>query len=128
MALTVNGKSTLFEEEGDPSHFHIFRSGGASGTKDIAGGDAATRDDPSGQAMNISLRGLNRSALVKAGKTRSLADLKKTVQRHAKVRPRTRGPVEPGDNPVEGEIQNDAVPNPVLVQTIIVRYYKPKGQ
>ena len=133
MALTVNGKSTLYEQEGDPSHllawviepgreyaidgfqidkntrkpfrvlsdaenadftfgpntglihFHIFKSGGAGGTKDIAGGDGGAKDDPSAQAMNISLRGLNRATLVRTGKTRSLSELKKTVQDHAHV-------------------------------------------
>jgi hypothetical protein len=176
VALTVNGKSTLYEQEGDPNHllawvidpgrdyaidgfqidkdtrkpfrvlsdaenasvtygpntglihFHIFRSGGASGTKDVAGGDNGAKDDPSAQAMNISLRGLNRNALVKAGKTRSLAELKKTVQEHAHVRPRSRNVFEAADTAVDGAIQNDEVANPVLVQTIVVRYYKPSGQ
>ncbi len=176
VALTVNGKSTLYEQEGDPSHllawvvdpgreyvisgyqldnntrkpfrvlsdaetaaatyspnqglihFHIFRSGGGSATKDVAGGDTPANDDPSAKAMNISLRGLNRSALVRAGKTRSLADLKSTIKEHAHAGPRTRGLVGAGDSPVDGAIQNDEVQNPVLVQTIVVRYYKPKGQ
>jgi hypothetical protein len=176
VALTVNGKSTLYEQEGDPNHllawvidpgrdygidgfqidkdtrkpfrvlsdaenaavtygpntglihFHIFRSGGASGTKDVAGGDNGAKDDPSAQAMNISLRGLNRNALVKAGKTRSLAELKKTVQEHAHVRPRSRNLFVAADTAVDGAIQNDEVANPVLVQTIVVRYYKPSGQ
>jgi hypothetical protein len=176
VALTVNGKSTLYEQEGDPNHllawvidpgreyvisgyqldnntrkpfrvlsdaetaavtygpnlglihFHIFRSGGSSSSTDIAGGDNAAKDDPSATAMNISLRGLSRSALVSAGKTRSLADLKKAVQKHAHVRPRTRNPIDADSNAVEGAIQNDAVQNPVLVQTIVVRYYKPNRQ
>ena len=116
----VNGKSTLYEEEGDPSHllawvidpgpgvrdlqasrwittrasrsacsrtrkprqsptvpntglihFHIFRSGGGSGTKDIAGGDTGTKDDSSSQAMNISLRGLTAPARDRARPARS---------------------------------------------------------
>jgi hypothetical protein len=176
VALTVNGKSTLYEQEEDPNHllawvlepgreygiygfqlannqrkpfrvlsdtesaavsyspnlglihFHIYHSGSSSGTKAIAGGDTAKKDDPSSQAMNISLRGLNRSAVVKAGKTRSLADLKKTIQQHAGVSPRKRGLVGAADNQVDSAIQNDAIQNPVLVQTIVVRYYKPKGQ
>ena len=44
-------------------HFHIMRSGDGSGSKNIAGNDPGTNDDPSGHAMNISLRGLSHSAL-----------------------------------------------------------------
>ena len=32
------------------------------------------------------------------------------------------------DNTVAGSIENDEVQNQVLVQSIAVRYYKPKGQ
>jgi hypothetical protein len=176
VALTVNGKSTLYEQEGDPSHllawvidpgreyaidgfqidkntrkpfrvlsdaenaavtfgpntglvhFHIFKSGGAPGSKNIAGDDSGGKDDPSAQAMNISLRGLNRGSLVRTGKTRSLSDLKKSVQEHAHVGRRSRNVFDAADNAVDGVIQNDEVANPVLVQTIVVRYYKPAGQ
>ena len=41
--------------------FHIYREGG-SGAKNIAGGDPGAKGDPSSQAMNISLRGLNHAA------------------------------------------------------------------
>jgi hypothetical protein len=176
VAVTVNGKSTLYEQDEDPNHllawvldpgkeygiygfqidkdtrkpfrvlsdsesaaatygpntglihFHVFRSGDSSGTKEIAGGDGGAKDDSSSQSMNISLRGLNRAALVRSGKTRSLKELKKSVQEHAHVRPAKRGIIDKEGNAVDGAIQNDAVQNPVLVQTIVVRYYKPSGQ
>ncbi len=32
------------------------------------------------------------------------------------------------DNTVAGSIENDEVQNQVLVESIAVRYYKPKGQ
>jgi hypothetical protein len=107
-------------------HFHIFKSGGKSGNKAINGGDNSTQDDPSSKAMNISLRGLKRGTLVKNGKPQSLAELKRTIQKHAHVR-QGRNPIRPGDGPVDGAIQNADIPNPVLIQTIVVRYYKPKG-
>ena len=175
VALVVNGKSTLYEEEGDPNHlkawvmdpgttyeirgfqvdnntvkpfrvlsdadsaaaaygpntglfqFHIYREGGA-GAKTIAGGDNATKDDPSGQAMNISLRGLNHADLVRTGQARSLTDLKKAVREHAHAGPRGRGLAVAADTAVAGAIRNDEIKNPTLVQTIVVRYYKPRGQ
>jgi hypothetical protein len=177
VAVTVNGKNTLYEEQGEPSHltpwildpgqlygiygyqidnntrkpfvvlsdaqtaalpyspnlgqiqFHIFKSGGDSGTKNIAGGDNSTQDDPSAKTMNISVRGLDRSALVRAGKTRSLAELQDTIKKYAHLPKRKgRGAISEDDKVVEGQIQNADIPNPVLVQTIVVRYYKPKGQ
>ena len=106
--------------------FHIYREGGA-GTKTIAGGDA-TKDDPSAQAMNISLRGLNHADLVRTGRARSLTDLKKAVREHAHAGPRGRGLAVAADTAVAGVIRNDEIKNPILVQTIVVRYYKPRGQ
>ncbi len=172
LVLMVNGKSTLYEEDADPSHckawvldpgklygiegfqmdnnyrkpfrvlsdeesaavtygpntgliqFHIFRSGG-SGTKEISGGDNGSKVDPTSQAMNISLRGLNH---LKAGKTRSLKDLKLLVDAHARTRPRKRGLIMASDNTIAGSIENDEIQNQILVQSIAVRYFKPKGQ
>ncbi len=40
---------------------------------------------------------------------------------------KTRGLVVESANAVAGAIQNDEVKNPVFVQSIVVRYYKPKG-
>ena len=128
LVLMVNGKSTLYEEEGDPSHckawvldpgreyqisgfqrtrarvkpfrvlsdeesaavtysantgmigFHIVKPGPPDSVVDVT----PPKDDPGpGQAMNISLRGLKRAALVKAGHTRSLEVLQQEIQRHA---------------------------------------------
>jgi hypothetical protein len=173
LVLMVNGKSTLYEEEGDPSHckawvldpgktygidgfqvdnstrkpfrvlsdeesaastygpntgliqFHIFRSGG-SGATDTTVVDKGPTDDPASQAANISLRGLQHE---KAGKSRSLADLKKVVQAHAHTsNRRKRGLIMGSDNTVAGSIENAEVQNQILVQSIAVRYYKPKGQ
>jgi hypothetical protein len=174
VAVTINGKSTLYEQDLDPNqllawvldpgteygidgfqmdnntrkpfrvltdeetaaatygpntgliHFHIFKSGGGAGNKNIAGGDGGAKDDSSGQAMNISLRGLNRSALVSSGKTRSFSEFKKAVREQAHAGPKTRNLLGAGEAR-DGVIQNDAVKDPVLVQTIIVRYYKPNG-
>jgi hypothetical protein len=173
VALVVNGKSTLYEVEGDANNlqawvmepgavneirgfqvdnntvkpfrvlsdadsaaaaygpntglfqFHIYREGG---TKTIAGGDTATKDDSSGQNMNISLRGLNHANLVRTGQSRSLADLKKAVREHAHTGPRGRGLAVAADTAVAGAIRNDEIKNQILVQTIVVRYYKPRGQ
>ncbi len=177
LVLMVNGKSTLYEEDGDPSHckawvldpgktygiegfqvdnatrkpfrvlsdqdsasvaygpntgtiqFHIMREPGSLMPQSVDGGDAATKDqsDATSQAMNISLRGLSRSL---TAKSRSLADLKVLVRAHAHAsRLGKRGVIMLGDdNTVAGSIENDEVQNQVLVQSIVVRYYKPKGQ
>jgi hypothetical protein len=106
--------------------FHILRSG-PSDSKSIAGNDQGTTDDSSGQAMSISLRGLNRSAMVKLGHTRSLGDLKNEIRKNIhKTSRRSRGLIASDTNAVAGAIQNDEVKNPVFVQSIAVRYYKPK--
>jgi len=172
LVLMVNGKNTLYEEEGDPSHckawvldpgktygiqgfqvdnttrkpfrvlsdqesaavaygpntgliqFNIMRAGGTPAK--IAGGDTGPKDGTTSQAMNISLRGLSRST---AGKPRSLADLKKEVLAHAHAQNRKRrGLIMADDNTIAGSIENDEVQNQVLVESISVRYYKPKGQ
>ena len=108
--------------------FHIFRSGGESEAKTIAGNDLGPTDDPSTQAKNISLRGLSHAALVKSGHTRSLADLKKEIRKQiGKTTRRGRGLIAADANAVAGAIQNDELKNPVFVQSIVVRYYKPKG-
>jgi len=107
--------------------FHIFRSG-SSDSKNIAGNDSGATDDSSGQAMNISLRGLSHSAMAKSGHTRSLGDLKNEIRKNIhKTSRRGRGLIASDANAVAGAIQNDEVKNPVFVQSIVVRYYKPKG-
>jgi hypothetical protein len=121
-------------------HFHIVRSGvlgvidylpptRPDGPKQIAGAEGATKGDTPASSMNISLRGLSRSALAKGGHTRSLAALKKAYRDHSHIGgPRKgRGLVVQDQNVAEGAIRNDQVQNPVHVQTIVVRYYKPKG-
>jgi hypothetical protein len=105
--------------------FHIMRSGSGSDSKNISGNDSRTNDDPSGHAMNISLRELSHSALAKSGHTRSFEDLKKEVGRN--IGKKSRGLLAPDANVVAGAIQNDEVKNPIHVQSIVVRYYKPKG-
>jgi hypothetical protein len=173
VALLFNGKSTLYEEEGDPNHlkawvmepgasneirgfqmdnntlkpfrvlsdadsaamaygpntgmiqFHIYREGSGGGlnitSKDSDSSDAASK------AMNISLRGLNRATLVRSGHARSLGDLKKAIREYAHVGPKGRGLIVDG-NITDGKIRNDEIKNQVLVQSIAVRYYKPKSQ
>jgi hypothetical protein len=76
--------------------------------------------------MNISYRGLKRSAQ----NTRSLSLLKSAIQEHAHTRPRgkKRGLIMGDNQTVAGSIENDEIQNQVLVQSITVRYYKPKGQ
>ena len=117
-SATYSGNTGLIQ-------FHIFKSG-ASGSQDVAGGDTPKDDPTPGQPMNISLRGLNRAALVKAGHTRSLKDLQQVIGRHAPKK-KTRGLIIGDTAAVEGKIQNDEVKNPIFVQSIVVRYYKPKG-
>lgn len=78
--------------------------------------------------MNISLRGLNHANLVRTGQARSLSDLKKAVREHAHAGPRGRGLAVAADTAVAGAIRNDEIKNQILVQTIVVRYYKPRGQ
>jgi hypothetical protein len=110
-------------------HFHIVRSCGSDGPKQIVGHDGATKGDTPASSMNISLRGLSRSALAKGGHTRSLAALKKAYREHSHIGgPRKgRGLLVQDQTVAEGAIRNDQVQNPVHVQTIVVRYYKPKG-
>jgi hypothetical protein len=174
LVLMINGKSTLYEEDGDPSHckawvldpgreygiygfqvdnnsrkpfrvlsdaesaavaysenvgkiqFHIFRSGSPAIADGGGGGDSGTKDDSQSQAMNISYRGLKRSAT----NTRSLSVLKDAIQAHAHTgsRVKKRGLIMGDNQTVAGSIENDEVQNQVLVQSITVRYYKPKGQ
>ena len=58
-----------------------------------------------------------------------MADLKKVVQAHAHTsNRRKRGLIMGSDNTVAGSIENAEVQNQILVQSIAVRYYKPKGQ
>jgi hypothetical protein len=105
--------------------FHIFKSGTASGIKEVAGGDANPADGDLGQPMNISLRGLHQ-----AGKTRSLSELKaliktpKTAPKQHKTRGLDDRLIGADSTAVEGAIQNDEVKDPVFVQSIVVRYYQ----
>ena len=168
LVLMVDGKSTLYEETGDPAHckawvldpgktfgiegfqmdnntrkpfrvlsdqetaaltygpntgliqFHIMQQGSKN---DVV--DPKRDDDPTAKAMNISLRGLPRSH---AAKPRTLREVKAEIKAHAHVpgRIKTRGEIVGGDA-VAGTIENDEVLNQVLVQSIAVRYYKPKA-
>jgi hypothetical protein len=103
--------------------FHIFKSG----TPVVYLGDPPPDDPPTGEPMNISLRGLNRAALVKAGHTRSLKDLQQAIRKHAPKK-RMRGLIIGDTEAIEGKIENDEVKNPIFMQSICIRYYKPKGQ
>jgi hypothetical protein len=173
LVLMVNGKSTLYEEELDPSQchawvlspnvtygisgfqvdqnnrkpfrvlsdqdsasvalgpttgliqFHIFKR--LDNKTENGGGDNSDPPDPNAQAMNISLRGLVSKS---APKARSLAELKKHVQAHihATSRRAKRGLIVGANGTVAGSIENDELQNQVLVQSIAVRYYKPKAQ
>jgi len=175
LVLMVNGTSTLYEQQGEPSkclawvldpgrqymikgyqqdnqtfkpfrvlssadsaaapynkntgliQFHLFRSGAPGGAKSITGKDASSKDDTTGQSMNISLRGLSRASLVKSGHTRSLAALQQAYGVHSRSSRHNRGLIDVDSNLSEGAIQNDEVKNPVYIQSIAVRYYKPKG-
>jgi hypothetical protein len=108
-------------------HFHVLRQGDDSGSKNIAGNDSGPGEDSSEGSMKISLRGMSHSALVRSGHTRSLASLKSEIRKHAKTSRSGRGLIVKDANAVSGAIQNDSIKNPVFVQTIVVRYYKPKG-
>jgi hypothetical protein len=105
--------------------FHLFRSGAPGGSMSITGKDATSKDDTTGQSMNISLRGLSRSALVNSGHTRSLAALQQAYGVHARSSRHNRGLIDVDPNLSQGAIQNDEVKNPVYIQSIVVRYFKP---
>ncbi len=108
--------------------FFLVRSGDAPDLKNITSNDNnGGSGDQSGQSMNISLRGLTHQSLARGGHTRSLADLKKEVRSKMGRTYKTRNPIGADPNVVDGAIRNDQIQNPVLLQSIVVRYYKPKS-
>jgi hypothetical protein len=123
-----DSEAVSWNENTGQIHFHILKSGPSDGTKQTGGGQDPSKDSHPGNPMNISLRSLKRSDLVKTGHTRSLSALKDAAKAHAHAGPRkSRGLISPDASAVEGKINYDEFKNPVWVQTIIVRYYKPKG-
>jgi hypothetical protein len=118
--------ATAYNENSGLIQFHLFRSGAPGGSQSITERDGSSHDDTTGQSMNISLRGLSRSALEKSGQTRSLEAIQQAFGVRAGSSRRTRGLIVDDSNVAEGAIQNDEVKNPVHIQTIVVRYYRPR--
>lgn len=122
-----DSEAISYNENSGLIHFHIVKQGSPERSKSISDGDQSQQGNNPSSPLNISLRGLKHSDLARQGQTRSLAALRKAYQSPAHRSRKTRGFIVQESDAVEGAIQNDEVKNPVWVQTIVVRYYKPKG-
>src|SRR5262249_7544025 len=99
---SADSEAVSYTENTGLIHFHIVKPGGSDGSKQIAGGDESSKGGNGSPAMNISLRGLKGSNLFKHGRTRSLADLKRSA--HTR---KSRGLIERDGAIEEQRIQND---------------------